>query len=60
LIKVKDHEQQIMSLQAKIGRLTMENDFLPRCSSHGSARAQGQNQFASWLASQTSMPAVIN
>lgn len=24
----KDHEQQIMSLQAKIGQLTMENDFL--------------------------------
>ena len=24
----KDHEQQINSLQAKIGRLTMENDFL--------------------------------
>ena len=24
----KDHEQQIKSLQAKIGQLTMENDFL--------------------------------
>ena len=24
----KDHEQQINSLQAKIGQLTMENDFL--------------------------------
>jgi Transposase. len=23
----KDHEQQIKSLQAKIGQLTMENDF---------------------------------
>ena len=26
----KDHEQQINSLQAKIGQLTMENDFFQR------------------------------
>jgi transposase-like protein len=56
----KDNDALIKLLQAKIGQLTMENNFLPRCSNHESDRAQGQNRFDSWLADHSPVSTIID
>ena len=51
----KDHQGEVKELRAKIGQLTMENDFYQRRSSHEPARAQTTDYPRPSRASETSV-----